>query len=555
MRSRQAELDSLKQSCSARAKIPRPARRVSGNQSAHLRGDIRRTEKRGCEAPSHGKMVAERFACRYGHGGELARACPTDLHRGLPPGLRIVLPPILPWLGAFTSALLSSLLISPLRWALWLPLTLLAGREFSLLLSRTASAIQLRLSGPHGSRFWQHRAGQALRETNNMMNRVLSFAGKTRRRGLDYVGAVSSYQAHSSGTGCSRSPGETKKAANYGAEMAFAAKPAFHFSAKEVHAIVDNIPEPRNVPRSWTQTSLGAQIFLSRSRSRPFSPEDRLGFFPHQTFSWSWDLKPPSVLPDARTAYHYTQNAVYLDKLVETLAKTGCSESRRQRLELAGRPSRLQRVLRNWIWAYFLLFCSAQAVRHSCGIAWAGIYRARGISRRPSRVPLAEQSPPAPSADSLRVRRGLFVSTAENATCRWLPESWQNSGTAGPSRRSSRRALSDVSRDRSHRTRRICTALPQTEIPDTRQARRTYRRPCGRFSSAMHGTTLVPLTWRLFSIRYLPAIRPRRVNATPSVLVQPRPVAQSYPCASLSPSIFSPPPAMPFCGTMSNNRT
>ena len=89
-----------------------------------------------------GTLLLASFAGIAGYGwAELAACLPyLILHRGLPPGLRIVLPPILPWLGAFTSALLSSLLISPLRWALWLPLTLLAGREFSLLLSRTASA-------------------------------------------------------------------------------------------------------------------------------------------------------------------------------------------------------------------------------------------------------------------------------------------------------------------------------------------------------------------------------------------------------------------------------
>lgn len=62
-----------------------------------------------------------------GYGwAELAACVPyVILHRGLQPNLRISLSPVLPWLAAFVLAFLSSLLISSIRWALWLPLMFL----------------------------------------------------------------------------------------------------------------------------------------------------------------------------------------------------------------------------------------------------------------------------------------------------------------------------------------------------------------------------------------------------------------------------------------------
>ncbi len=79
-----------------------------------------------------------------GYGWAELAACISFaiLHRGLQPGLRIALLPFLPWLAAFTCALLSSRLASPIRLALWLPLALLTGREACLWLSRKTLAGQ-----------------------------------------------------------------------------------------------------------------------------------------------------------------------------------------------------------------------------------------------------------------------------------------------------------------------------------------------------------------------------------------------------------------------------
>jgi O-antigen/teichoic acid export membrane protein len=62
-----------------------------------------------------------------GYGwAELVACIPyVILHRGLQPGLRISLGATMPWLAAFVAMLLGSLLTSPMRWLLWLPIAFL----------------------------------------------------------------------------------------------------------------------------------------------------------------------------------------------------------------------------------------------------------------------------------------------------------------------------------------------------------------------------------------------------------------------------------------------
>jgi len=96
-----------------------------------------------------GTMALTPVVGLVGYGwAELAACIPyAILHRGLPLSLRISLTPILPWLAAFSFALLSSLLASPARWIAWLPLMFLVGLEVrrSLALS---SLVQQTQSGP-----------------------------------------------------------------------------------------------------------------------------------------------------------------------------------------------------------------------------------------------------------------------------------------------------------------------------------------------------------------------------------------------------------------------
>ena len=80
-----------------------------------------------------------------GYGwAELAACVPyAILHRGLQPGLRVSLRATMPWLAAFVSALLGSLLADPMRWMFWLPLTLLLWQEACRWLVRSSLAQRL----------------------------------------------------------------------------------------------------------------------------------------------------------------------------------------------------------------------------------------------------------------------------------------------------------------------------------------------------------------------------------------------------------------------------
>jgi PST family polysaccharide transporter len=88
-----------------------------------------------------------------GYGwAELAACVPyAILHRGLQPGLRISLPPILPWLAAFVLAFLSSLLPAPMRWTLWLPLACLSWIEARRWIVQSSLAQQTQLRRSLGS--------------------------------------------------------------------------------------------------------------------------------------------------------------------------------------------------------------------------------------------------------------------------------------------------------------------------------------------------------------------------------------------------------------------
>lgn len=64
-----------------------------------------------------------------GYGwAELAGCLPCALlHKELTPNLRVSLGANVPWLGGFVAAILSTALLSPWRWILWLPLAVVAG--------------------------------------------------------------------------------------------------------------------------------------------------------------------------------------------------------------------------------------------------------------------------------------------------------------------------------------------------------------------------------------------------------------------------------------------
>jgi len=164
-----------------------------------------------------------------------------------------------------------------------------------------------------------------------------------------------------------------EKAANYGAEMASPPKPAFHFSAKEVHAIVDNIPEPaKRAAILDADQCLEHRFFFRGLEAVHFPRKIDWDFSPHQNLSWSWDLNRHPFFLTLGTAYHYTQNAVYLDKLVELWQDWMQRNPAAKGLNWRS-PFEVAARLRNWIWAYFLLSAAPQAGSTFLRNAWAGI--------------------------------------------------------------------------------------------------------------------------------------------------------------------------------------
>jgi len=150
-----------------------------------------------------------------------------------------------------------------------------------------------------------------------MMNRVLSFAGKARRRGLDYVGAVSSYQAHSMRYRVLALSRREEKTVNQAAEMVAPPNPTFHFALNDVPAIVGTIPESAKLAAVLQADQCLAHRFSFRGLEAVHFPRHiDWDFSPDGNLSWSW-TQPPSVFLTLGTTYHYTQSAVYLDKLVE----------------------------------------------------------------------------------------------------------------------------------------------------------------------------------------------------------------------------------------------
>src|SRR5258708_2520129 len=124
-----------------------------------------------------------------------------------------------------------------------------------------------------------------------MMNRVLNFADKARRRGLDYVGAVSSYQAHSMKYRVLALSLREEKTVNHAAEMVAPPNPTFHFTVSDVPTIVDTIPESVKRAAILEADQCLAHRFSFRGLEAVHFPQDiDWDFSPDGNLSWSWDL-------------------------------------------------------------------------------------------------------------------------------------------------------------------------------------------------------------------------------------------------------------------------
>ena len=189
-----------------------------------------------------------------------------------------------------------------------------------------------------------------------MMDRVLTFTGKARRRGPNYVQDLLSYHAHAVRYRLM----SLSRRANSRTTAALAPFPAFHFNPDAVPAIVEV------VPKSIRQTTVrGAQNILEHRfsfRGLPevcFSTAINWDLKPEGNLSWSWDLNRHRFFLTLGTAYHYTGDPVYKNKLIELWQDwmrwnaPGRGMNWRSPFEVAAR-------LRNWMWAYFLLAASSE---------------------------------------------------------------------------------------------------------------------------------------------------------------------------------------------------
>jgi len=73
-----------------------------------------------------------------------------------------------------------------------------------------------------------------------MIDRILTFAGKARHRGLSYVGAVSAYHIHSVQY---RLATFSKQLGRSATTISEAPRPPFHFDPADVPAIIAGVPE------------------------------------------------------------------------------------------------------------------------------------------------------------------------------------------------------------------------------------------------------------------------------------------------------------------------
>jgi hypothetical protein len=184
-----------------------------------------------------------------------------------------------------------------------------------------------------------------------MIRQALAFAGKTRRRGWSYVEAVSAYHAHR--VRYQLAPGETGTPGG-----ASAPGGVFHFHAAEVRTIVQAVPVEIQQRVLREADEVVAQRFSFRGLPEvQFADGVDWTACPEDNLSWSWDLNRHRYFPTLGTAFFYSGDRNYLQKLLQLwqnwveLNPAGRGANWKSPFEVAARLS-------NWLWAYFLLDAS-----------------------------------------------------------------------------------------------------------------------------------------------------------------------------------------------------
>ncbi len=188
------------------------------------------------------------------------------------------------------------------------------------------------------------------------MNRLVTFAGKARARGWPYLQAVTQYQS-------ARLQYQMRRAWQRVRpwDAGLAAQPSsssrFHFQAEDVEAIVERVP-PALRRRAISQAGKVLEQRFSFRGLPPVHFRDQIAWdlAPDGNQSWNWDLNRHHYFLCLGTAYFYTRDARYPEKLIELwLDWAGRARGKRKHVfEVAAR-------LQNWMWAYFLLEASNEA--------------------------------------------------------------------------------------------------------------------------------------------------------------------------------------------------
>jgi len=199
-----------------------------------------------------------------------------------------------------------------------------------------------------------------------MIDRVHNLAVNVRSRGVGYLGAVTAYRAHALWYRVAAlSPRRvTPKSAPI---------PSFHFDGNSVRAIADSVPKAARLLAIVEADQALEQRFWFRALPEIHFPETiDWNFAPAGNLSWSWDLNRLRYFLSLGSAYHYTQDAKYREKL-ESLWQdwmrhnpAGQGSNWSAAFEVAAR-------LRNWIWAYFLLAASPGESSGFLPKAWIGL--------------------------------------------------------------------------------------------------------------------------------------------------------------------------------------
>ena len=206
-----------------------------------------------------------------------------------------------------------------------------------------------------------------------MMDRILTFAGKTRQRGPSYVRDLVTYHALATGYRL----GGLSRRFNANSMPGAAPRPAFHFAQDDVSAIV------AAVPKSIRQAALleAGQYVERRFSFRGLEEVHFAGAIdwnltPEGNTSWSWDLNRHRFFLTLGTAHHYAggspDGSAFKDKLIQFWADwmhrnpPNKGQNWRSPFEVAAR-------LRNWIWAYFLLVASPEVSPLFLHKAWRGL--------------------------------------------------------------------------------------------------------------------------------------------------------------------------------------